>query len=613
MMLTDKVAVIYGAGGGIGGAVARTFAREGAKVFLTGRHLPPVEIVAKQIVADGGSAEAAEVDALDEQAVDDHLRSVVEEAGRVDISFNAVGIPNAGILGTPLVDLDVERFFVPITSCRQVVLPDRTPGGPSDGGEPVGGDHDRHRHPRAGGAPAGGRVRPGAGRQGGAHSRPVGRARTSRHPCGRPTTSGDAGDTHDQGRLRAPRRGIGDDLGPVAGDAREQDPSATVDDARGDGERGRVHGVRSGERDDGDHRQPDDGTPRRLGRRANRFPCITLPPFLCPLGAARDPVEEWIGMIPDIHYARSGGVAVAYQVVGEGPTVMYAPPLHDQRPLACAVHASPPRQAYPEQAETVPAQPSRHRLVGPPAGRDAQSRMDDVIAIVEATDVDRIALFGVSESANVCALFASTYPERCDNLVLFMPYIMATRDPEEGVAWIREMREHWGERAWMEEFAYGINPEYGRDPELLDWFIWMQRAAASPESAAAFARTQVEADMREVLPAIKVPTLVLHRAHDRDDAQAFAEPITAPRSSRFPGTAMTRIPPPMRSRAQSFRGPDRRGPALCPRQCSPRCCSPISRIQRRPPLGSAIGHGASFSTNIMATSGVSWLDSGGSR
>jgi NAD(P)-dependent dehydrogenase (short-subunit alcohol dehydrogenase family) len=116
MMLKDEVAVIYGAGGAIGGAVARAFAREGAEVFLTGRNLPPVEIVAKEIVADGGSAEAAEVDALDEQAVDEHLRSVIEEAGRVDISFNAVGIPNAGILGVPLVDLDVEQFFLPITS-----------------------------------------------------------------------------------------------------------------------------------------------------------------------------------------------------------------------------------------------------------------------------------------------------------------------------------------------------------------------------------------------------------------------------------------------------------------------------------------------------------------
>ncbi len=115
-MLKDRVAVIYGAGGAIGGAVAQAFAREGARVFLTGRNISPVELVAKQIVADGGSAEAAEVDALDERAVDDHLRSVVDEAGRVDISFNAVGIANAGILGIPLVDLDAERFFEPITS-----------------------------------------------------------------------------------------------------------------------------------------------------------------------------------------------------------------------------------------------------------------------------------------------------------------------------------------------------------------------------------------------------------------------------------------------------------------------------------------------------------------
>ena len=94
MMLKDKVAVIYGAGGAIGGAVACAFAREGANVFLTGRRLAPVEAVAKEVVAAGGSAEAAEVDALDEQAVDEHLQSVIDTAGRVDISFNAVGIPN---------------------------------------------------------------------------------------------------------------------------------------------------------------------------------------------------------------------------------------------------------------------------------------------------------------------------------------------------------------------------------------------------------------------------------------------------------------------------------------------------------------------------------------
>src|SRR5262245_17417081 len=91
MLLKNKIAVIYGAGGGIGGAVARAFAREGAKVFLTGLHRAPVEAVATDIVSAGGSAVAAEVNALDEKAVDDDLQSVIGREGRVDISFNAVG------------------------------------------------------------------------------------------------------------------------------------------------------------------------------------------------------------------------------------------------------------------------------------------------------------------------------------------------------------------------------------------------------------------------------------------------------------------------------------------------------------------------------------------
>jgi NAD(P)-dependent dehydrogenase (short-subunit alcohol dehydrogenase family) len=116
MILQDKVAVIYGAGGGIGGAAARAFAHEGAKVFLTGHHRAPVEAVARDIGSAGGSAEAAVVDAVDEKAVDKHLQSVIDKAGRVDISLNAVGIPDAKILGVPLVDLDVELFSLPIMS-----------------------------------------------------------------------------------------------------------------------------------------------------------------------------------------------------------------------------------------------------------------------------------------------------------------------------------------------------------------------------------------------------------------------------------------------------------------------------------------------------------------
>ena len=114
MLLENKVAVIYGAAGAIGGAVARAFARDGAKLFLTGRLRAPVEVIAKEIVSAGGSAEAAEVDALDERALDKHLQSVIDKAGRVDISFNAVGMPDAKILGVPLVELDVEQFSLPI-------------------------------------------------------------------------------------------------------------------------------------------------------------------------------------------------------------------------------------------------------------------------------------------------------------------------------------------------------------------------------------------------------------------------------------------------------------------------------------------------------------------
>ena len=115
MLLENKVAVIYGAGGAIGSAVARTFAHEGAKVYLTGRHLDSVRAVANDIVKHGGQAEAAVVDALDEQAVETHIASVVDEAGRIDVSLNAItAVPQPGIQGVPLAELPVENFMAPI-------------------------------------------------------------------------------------------------------------------------------------------------------------------------------------------------------------------------------------------------------------------------------------------------------------------------------------------------------------------------------------------------------------------------------------------------------------------------------------------------------------------
>lgn len=114
MLLNDKVAIIHGAGGAIGGAVARTFAQEGAKVFLSGRNLAPVEEVANDIVAAGGAAEAAEVDALDEGAVEHHTASVIQKAGRIDVVLNAIGFK--AVQGVALTDISREDFVSPIAT-----------------------------------------------------------------------------------------------------------------------------------------------------------------------------------------------------------------------------------------------------------------------------------------------------------------------------------------------------------------------------------------------------------------------------------------------------------------------------------------------------------------
>ncbi|TLY49318.1 MAG: SDR family oxidoreductase [Gammaproteobacteria bacterium] len=116
MRLENKTAVIYGAGGAIGGAVARAFAREGATVFLSGRNQANVDTVAKDIRACGGKAETSQIDALDEEAIDKHLDVVTAKAGRVDISFNAIGIPNTTLQGVPLTQLSVEQFSLPIAT-----------------------------------------------------------------------------------------------------------------------------------------------------------------------------------------------------------------------------------------------------------------------------------------------------------------------------------------------------------------------------------------------------------------------------------------------------------------------------------------------------------------
>lgn len=229
--------------------------------------------------------------------------------------------------------------------------------------------------------------------------------------------------------------------------------------------------------------------------------------------------------VPDVRYARSGGVAIAYQSVGEGPPLVYAPHLCTIDALWRASHTRTFLDALAERLHLIVFNPRGTGLSDRPRSVTLESRMDDINAVMEAIDLDQVSLFGVAESANVCALFASTYPERCRKLVLHWPYAAFDEDEETKNAWIREMREHWGDRAWMEDWAMEITPAYGRDPELMEWFVWMQRAAASPEAAAAFARMQMETDIGDILPTIRVPTLVVYPSNEGDEARKVAARI----------------------------------------------------------------------------------------
>jgi 3-oxoacyl-[acyl-carrier protein] reductase len=112
MLLPDKIAVIYGGGGSVGGAAARAFAREGAYVVLAGRTREPLEEVAGEIRAAGGAVDTAVVDAADLAAVEQHLDAVVADKGRVDVSMNATSL-HGELQGTPLREMAVEDFTLP--------------------------------------------------------------------------------------------------------------------------------------------------------------------------------------------------------------------------------------------------------------------------------------------------------------------------------------------------------------------------------------------------------------------------------------------------------------------------------------------------------------------
>jgi pimeloyl-ACP methyl ester carboxylesterase len=227
-------------------------------------------------------------------------------------------------------------------------------------------------------------------------------------------------------------------------------------------------------------------------------------------------------MSSPIRYARSGDVNIAYEVTGAGPLDLVLVP-------GFFSHLEIGRE-HPGYARFLERLESLARLicfdkrgtglsdrgVGLP---DFETRMDDVRAVMDAAGSESAALLGYSEGGPMCVLFAATYPERTRSLVLYGTYAKR-RDPDAGYPWAptREEREqvaHELERSWGEDVDLSTMAP-GADEEMRAWFRRLGRAGLSPAGARDLILMNSVADVRELLPSVQCPTLVLHRTGDRD-------------------------------------------------------------------------------------------------
>jgi pimeloyl-ACP methyl ester carboxylesterase len=170
--------------------------------------------------------------------------------------------------------------------------------------------------------------------------------------------------------------------------------------------------------------------------------------------------------------------------------------------------------------------------------------MDDVRAVMDAVGSERAVLCGVSEGGPMCSLFAATYPEKTIALVMIATYAKRIWDPdypwaplpEEREQFFAEIQQHWGGAVGIEERA----PSVADDPRFREWWASYLRMGASPGAALTLTQMNAEIDIRQVLPTIRVPTLVLHRAGDRllkvEEGRYVAERIPGAKFIELPGT-----------------------------------------------------------------------------
>jgi len=249
--------------------------------------------------------------------------------------------------------------------------------------------------------------------------------------------------------------------------------------------------------------------------------------------------------VPDVRYARSGDVAIAYQVVGEGPRNLvfvrayasdllstWEQPLLVRHVLGFAAFS---RLVMLDKRGTGLS--DRVREV-----QTLETRMDDLRAVMDHAGIERAAFFTGHSGTPLPILFAATYPERTDALLLD-PMVKGTWAPdypwapteEEWRQRLADIRDGWGRRDFFERLLREWSPEAPRNDEFLDWFVAHMRRSLSPGAAVALFRTTMESDVSSVLPAVRVPTLVLHRQSERGPAEYFAERIADARLVCLPG------------------------------------------------------------------------------
>jgi pimeloyl-ACP methyl ester carboxylesterase len=244
-----------------------------------------------------------------------------------------------------------------------------------------------------------------------------------------------------------------------------------------------------------------------------------------------------------IKYARSGDVNVAYQVTGEGPFDLVL--IHGFF-SHLEIDWELPASRYVNERLGSFARLIRFdkrgtglsdRNVGLP---DLESRMDDVRAVMDAVGSESAALFGYSEGGPLGILFAATYPERVRALVLYGSYAKR-RDPDDDYPWAPTWEERLEVARELEE-TWGSNVDLGTmwpDPDEAEaaWFHRRARASLSPAGARDLILMNSQADVREVLPAIQCPTLVVHRRADRDARFEEGEYI----AGRIPGARFVEL------------------------------------------------------------------------